>query len=168
MVASRLKVDKPFLIISITLMVVGFFIFNSASLALLAKESSNYSSIAFSQTVFGLFLGTVAMITVSRLDFKILVLVPEIGFEHAGARRWIVLCGLSFQTSEILKLAFILYFAAWASGVKEKMKTFRWGLLPLLFLLAVSALLLSNQPDTDNLILIVLAGTAMFIAAGDR
>ena len=185
MVASRLKVDKPFLIISITLIVVGFFIFNSASLALLAKESSNYSSIAFSQTVFGLFLGTVAMITVSRLDFKIwkksafylllvaiilniLVLVPEIGFEHAGARRWIAFGGLSFQTSEILKLAFILYFAAWASGVKEKMKTFRWGLLPLLFLLAVSALLLSNQPDTDNLILIVLTGMAMFIAAGGK
>jgi len=184
-VASRLKVDKPFLVISITLIVVGFFIFNSASLALLAKESSNYSSIAFSQTVFGLFLGTVAMITVSRLDFKIwkksafylllvaiilniLVLVPGIGFEHAGARRWIAFGGLSFQTSEILKLAFILYFAAWASGVKEKMKTFRWGLLPLLFLLAVSALLLSNQPDTDNLILIVLAGTAMFIAAGGK
>jgi len=185
MVASRLKVDKPFLIISITLIVVGFFIFNSASLALLAKESSNYSSIAFSQTVFGLFLGTVAMITVSRLDFKIwkksafylllvaiilniLVLVPEIGFEHAGARRWIAFGGLSFQTSEILKLAFILYFAAWASGVKEKMKTFRWGLLPLLVLFAVSALLLLNQPDTDNLILIVLTGMAMFIAAGGK
>src|SRR3990167_1508275 len=134
MVASRSKVDKPFLIISITLMVVGFFIFNSASLALLAKESSNYSSIAFSQTVFGLFLGTVAMVIVSRLDFKIwkksalfllivaiilniLVLVPEIGFEHAGARRWIKLGGISFQTSEILKFAFILYFAAWAGGI---------------------------------------------------
>lgn len=185
MTASRLKVDKPFLIISITLLVVGFFIFNSASLALLAKESSNYSSIAFSQTVFGLFLGTVAMIIASRLDFKIwkkfafylllvsivlniLVLMPEIGFEHAGARRWIKLGTISFQTSEILKLAFILYFAAWASGAKEKIKTFRWGLLPLLVLFAISAMLLLNQPDTDNLILIVLTGMAMFIAAGGK
>ena len=68
MFASRRKVDKQFLFISIILIVGGFFIFSSASLALLAKESSNYSSVAFSQTVLGLFLGTIAMVVVSRLD----------------------------------------------------------------------------------------------------
>ena len=183
--ASRRKVDKPFLFISIILIVVGFFIFSSASLALLAKENSNYSSVAFSQTVFGLFMGTIAMTIASRLDFQIwkksalwllliaiiiniLVLVPGIGFEHAGARRWIVLGSISFQTSEILKLAFIIYFAAWATGIKEKIKTFSWGFLPLLVLFAISAVLLLKQPDTDNLILVVFAGMAMFVAAGGK
>jgi len=183
--ASGRKVDKSFLLISIILIVAGFFIFSSASLALLAKESSNYSSIAFSQTVFGLFAGTVVMIIVSRLDsqiwkksafwllliaiiINILVLVPGIGFEHAGARRWIKLGAVSFQTSEMLKLAFIIYFAAWVAGVKEKMKTFYWGFLPLLVLFAISAVLLLKQPDTDNLILIIIAGVAMFIAAGGK
>ena len=173
------------MLISIILIVAGFFIFSSASLALLAKESSNYSSIAFSQTVFGLFAGTVVMIIVSRLDsqiwkksafwllliaiiINILVLVPGIGFEHAGARRWIKLGAVSFQTSEMLKLAFIIYFAAWVAGVKEKMKTFYWGFLPLLVLFAISAVLLLKQPDTDNLILIIIAGVAMFIAAGGK
>ena len=183
--ASRRKVDKPFLFISIILIVVGFFIFSSASLALLAKENSNYSSVAFSQTVFWLFMGTIAMTIASRLDFQIckksalwllliaiiiniLVLVPGIGFEHAGARRWIVLGSISFQTSEILKLAFIIYFAAWATGIKEKIKTFSWGFLPLLVLFAISAVLLLKQPDTDNLILVVFAGMAMFVAAGGK
>lgn len=183
--ASGRKVDRPFLFISIILIVSGFFIFSSASLGLLAKESSNYSSIAFSQTVLGLFLGTVAMIVASRLDAKIwkksafwllllaiilniLVLVPGIGFQHAGARRWIMLGTISLQTSEILKLAFIFYFAAWVTGVKERVKTFRYGFLPLLLLFALSALLLLKQPDTDNLILIILAGTAMFISAGGK
>src|SRR3989338_445515 len=180
--ASRRKVDKPFLFISIILIVVGFFIFSSASLALLAKENSNYSSVAFSQTVFGLFMGTIAMTIASRLDFQIwkksalwllliaiiiniLVLVPGIGFEHAGARRWIVLGSISFQTSEILKLAFIVYFAAWIAGIRDRIKTFRWGFLPLLILLIISALLLLNQPDTDNFLLIIFTGIAMFIAA---
>ena len=183
--AGGRKVDKSFLLISIILIVAGFFIFSSASLALLAKESSNYSSIAFSQTVFGLFAGTVVMIIVSRLDsqiwkksafwllliaiiINILVLVPGIGFEHAGAQRWIKLGAVSFQTSEMLKLAFIIYFAAWVAGVKEKMKTFYWGFLPLLVLFAISAVLLLKQPDTDNLILIIIAGVAMFIAAGGK
>ena len=183
--AGGRKVDKSFLLISIILIVVGFFIFSSASLALLAKESSNYSSIAFSQTVFGLFAGTVVMIIASRLDsqiwkksafwllliaiiLNILVLVPGIGFEHAGARRWIKLGAVSFQTSEILKLAFIIYFAAWVAGVKEKIKTFYWGFLPLLVLFAISAMLLLKQPDTDNLILIIIAGMAMFISSGGK
>jgi len=69
--SSRAKVDRPFLIISIILMVMGFAVFSSASLALLAKESSNYSNVIFSQTVLGLFFGTVAMIVASRMDFKL-------------------------------------------------------------------------------------------------
>ena len=183
MKTSRLKVDKPFLIISVILMVVGFFIFNSASLALLAKENSNYADIAFSQMVLGLFGGTVAMIWALRQDFKIwkklafyllivaiilniLVLFPGIGFEHNGARRWIRILGISFQTSEILKLAFVLYFAAWVSRIGEKIKTFRQGFLPLLILFTISAVLLLLQPDTDNFLLIIIAGMAMFIAAG--
>jgi len=185
MMTIRGKVDKPFLLISIILLIVGFFIFSSASLALLAKENSNYSSIAFSQTVLGLFLGIVAMIVSTRLDkkiwkklafylllvaiiFNILVLVPGIGSEHAGARRWIVLGTISFQTSEIMKLAFIIYFAAWASKVKEKIKTFRWGLLPLLILLTITGTLLLQQPDTDNFVLIIVVGVAMFVAAGGK
>ena len=183
--ASGRKVDKPFLLISVILLVAGFFIFSSASLGLLAKESSNYANVAFSQTVLGLFLGTVAMTIVSRADFKIwkksafwlllvaiilntLVLVPGIGLEHAGARRWIIFGPISFQTSEILKLAFVIYFAAWVSGAKERIKTFRWGFLPLLVLFAISATLLLQQPDTDNLILIIIAGVAMFLSAGGQ
>ena len=48
------------------------------------------------------------------------------------------------------------------------MKTFYWGFLPLLVLFAISAVLLLKQPDTDNLILIIIAGVAMFIAAGGK
>lgn len=185
MLIARGEIDKVFLFIAIVLVIGGFFIFSSASLGLLAKEVSNYSTVAFSQTVFGLFLGTVAMIVASRLDYRIwkksalylliiaiilniLVLVPEIGFAHAGARRWIVLGGISFQTSEILKLAFIIYFAAWAAGIKGKIKTFSWGFLPLLVLFAISSVLLLKQPDTDNLVLIIFAGLAMFIVAGGK
>lgn len=185
MKVGRLKFDKMFLLFSIALMVAGFFIFNSASLALLAKEVSNYSDVAFSQMVFGLFGGTVALIVASRLNFNfwkrlafylliiavilnVLVLVPGIGFEHGGAKRWIRVLGVSLQTSEILKFALILYFAAWCASVRERIKTFRYGLLPLLILFGISAGLLVMQPDTDNLILIGITGTAMLIAAGGR
>ncbi|MDP2651000.1 MAG: putative lipid II flippase FtsW [bacterium] len=183
--ATKTKVDKPFLIVTVTLMVVGFFIFSSASLGLLAKESSNYSSIAFSQTVLGLFLGTIAMIIASRLDYKlwkktafylllialilnVLVLLPGLGYEHAGARRWFDIGSFSFQPSEFLKLAFVVYFAAWASGMKQKMRDFKHGFLPLLTLFIITGGLLLAQPDTDNFVILISAGVAMFIAAGGR
>src|SRR3989338_5010269 len=132
MASRRIKADKPFLVITVVLIVAGFFIFSSASLGLLAKESSNYSSVAFSQTVLGLFFGTLAMMFSTRLEPKIwkrfalpililaiilniIVLFPQIGFEYGGARRWIMLGNISFQPSELLKFGFILYFAAWAT-----------------------------------------------------
>ncbi len=141
MVTSKWKVDKPFLMSVGILAVVGFFIFSSASLGLLAKSGVKYSSVAFSQTFFGLFLGSLAMLFVSRMNFKlfrkyafyffliavilcILVLIPGIGYEYGGARRWFQIAGVSLQPAEILKLSFVIYFAAWAASKKDKMKNF--------------------------------------------
>jgi cell division protein FtsW len=181
--STKIKVDKPFLVITVTLIVAGFFIFSSASLGLLAKESSNYSNVAFSQTVMGLLLGSIAMVIALRLDFKIwkslafylllaaiilniLVLIPSIGIEHGGARRWLMVGSTSFQPSEVLKFAFVIYFAAWAASVKDKIAAFRWGFLPLSVLLGICGALLLNQPDTDTLFIITITGLAMFMAAG--
>lgn len=179
------KIDKSFLTVTVILIVAGFFIFSSASLGLLAKESSNYSSVAFSQTVLGLFLGTIAMIVASRIDsqfwkkfalvvflgsvlLNILVLMPSIGYEHGGARRWIELGSVSFQPAEIMKFGFVVYFAAWAAWVKDRVATLKWGFLPLLVLLGICGGLLLSQPDTDNFLIITITGLAMFIAAGGR
>lgn len=183
--AAKTKVDKPFLLSVVILMIAGFFIFSSASLGLLARSGVTYSSVAFSQTVLGLFLGSIAMVITSRLSFSIwkktafylllvaiilniLVLIPGIGFEHGGARRWFNIAGISFQPSEALKLAFVIYFAAWAAGMKKKMNTFRYGFLPLIILLGICAGLLLQQPDTDTLAMIVAAGMSIFLAAGGK
>lgn len=166
-------------------MTAGFVIFSSASLGLLARSDTQYSSVTFSQAVLGFLLGTVAMVAASRLDYKIwrkiafwllvvgvilttLVLFPQLGFEHGGARRWFVFGGLSFQPSEVLKLAFVVYFSAWAASVKDKMQSFRYGFLPLLGLLALSGGLLLKEPDTDTFMMIVFSGLAIFLAAGGK
>jgi cell division protein FtsW len=99
---------------------------------------------------------------------NILVLFPQIGFDHGGARRWIVIAGISFQTSEVLKLAFVIYFAAWASGMKDKMNTLKKGFLPLMALFAVTGALLLKQPDTDTYLMIIFSGLAMYLAAGGK
>ena len=180
---GKASIDRPFLIWTGVLVVAGFFIFSSAAMGLLARSGSQYSSVTFSQTVLGLCLGTLAAYLASRIEYKfwrkyafhllafaivlnILVLIPHIGFESGGARRWIVLGGVSFQPSEFLKLGFVVYFAAWAANKKEKIKDLKQGFVPLLILLAICGGLLLKEPDTDTFMMIVFAGMAIYLAAG--
>ncbi len=178
-------VDKPFLFGLITLIVVGFFIFSSASLGLLARDGEQYSSVAFSQTVFGLLFGTIALIATSRIPYKnykkysfyllvgaciftALVFVPGIGFEHGGAKRWLLIAGQSIQPSEFLKAAFVIYLAAWLSSVKDKVQTVKYGLFPLMCISGIAGVLLLLQPDTDTFLVMLASGIAMFLTAGGK
>jgi cell division protein FtsW len=97
---------------------------------------------------------------------NILVFIPGIGLTHGGATRWILIGSFSFQPSEVLKIASILYFATWLSGIKNEIRNFKYGLLPLLVMLGITGLLLLAQPDTDTFIVIALGLVAMFIGAG--
>ncbi len=176
------KVDRVFLLSVIFLTVTGFFVFSSASLGLLARSGAQFSSVIFNQTFLGLFGGSVATLIVSRIHYKfwrkyafyiflgtalltLLVFVPGLGFEHGGAKRWIILGNFSFQPSEFLKIGFVIYFAAWLSGIKDKIGNFKFGITPFLIILGIVGVILLNQPDTDTFIVIFVAGLAMFIAA---
>ncbi|OHA88407.1 MAG: hypothetical protein A2653_02470 [Candidatus Zambryskibacteria bacterium RIFCSPHIGHO2_01_FULL_43_25] len=180
----KTRIDRAFLFWVIVLTVIGFLIFNSASLGLLAGSGGKYSDVAFSQTFFGLFLGTVALIILSRIHFRVwrkyalilfvigivvmLLVFTGLGFEHAGAKRWIILGDFSFQPSELLKVTFIIYLAAWISGIKDKIGTFKFGLLPLLVLFTICGLLVLSQPDTDTFAVIIISGLAMFLTGGGK
>jgi len=179
------KVDKPFLVATLILIILGFVIFSSASLGLLAKGGERYSNVALSQTFFGLFLGTLCLIVVSRIPYQFwkknsfyifgislvitcLVFIDGLGFEHGGARRWLDIGPFSFQPSEFLKIAFILYLSAWLSSARNKIDTFKQGMLPILVLLTVVALIILSQPDTDVFIIIALTCFSMFLIAGGK
>ena len=182
---KRVKVDIPFLISILILVVAGYLIFTSASLGLLSKEPAKYSNVAFNQTFFGLFLGLIACVVISQIDYKIyrkfsfyifilsiiatlLVFVPGLGVAHGGAQRWIYLGPLSFQPSELLKIGFIMYFSAIISAVKDKASSFKHGFLPFIILSAIIAAILLKQPDTDTFLIIIFSGLAIFLSAGGR
>ncbi len=182
---NKIKVDIPFLISILILVVVGFLIFFSASLGLLSKEPAKYSHVAFNQTVFGLLLGTVVCITTSRINYKLyrtysfylylisiivtlLVFVPHLGIGHGGAHRWIALGSFSFQPSEFLKIGFIIYLAAWFARYKDKISSFKYGFVPFAVLVFITGAVLLKQPDTDTFAVTCFAGVAMFLVAGGR
>jgi len=65
------KISRPFLILTIILIVGGFFIFSSASLGILARDDIKFSSVAFNQLFYGLFLGSLACLVFARIDYHI-------------------------------------------------------------------------------------------------
>jgi len=179
------KINKPFLGWTIALIVIGFFIFSSASLGVLARDEVKFSNVAFNQIFYGLFLGSLACLFFARVDYHIwkkfsfifligsvlltlLVFVPGIGIEHGGARRWIDLGFISFQPAEFLKIAFIVYFAAWLSGLKNKVATVSWGLLPFGIFAGILGAILLAQPDTDTFAVIIFAALSMYIVSGAK
>jgi cell division protein FtsW len=179
------KIDKIFLISFLALLISGLTVFISASLGIYAADKAKFTSIVFNQVFFGLLAGSIACFIVSRINYRhwrkwsfyifvlsalatLLVFVPGLGFEHGGAKRWIHIGSLSFQPLEFLKIGFIIYFAAWISGVKEKIQTWQHGLLPFLILIAIVGSILLSQPDTDSFIIIFLVGLAMYVVGGGK
>jgi len=87
----------------------------------------------------------------------ILVLVPGIGREVNGARRWLALPLVSLQPSEAMKLAAVLYAADYTARKHAVMKSFRKGLLPMLVVMLLVSSLLLREPDFGALVVMQAA-----------
>lgn len=86
--------------------------------------------------------------------------------EINGAHRWIELGGISFQPSELAKLTFIMYLAAWFTQRKEQIDDFRATFWPFLGVLVGVGVLMLMQPDFGTLTVMVVAALAIFWVAG--
>lgn len=95
----------------------------------------------------------------------VLVLVPGIGKKINGARRWIRLAGFNGQPSELAKLALVVFCAAWCSGRREALATFR-GSLPALGCVGLIAGLVAIEPDMGTALLLGLVSTVVLLAGG--
>jgi cell division protein FtsW len=83
-----------------------------------------------------------------------LVLVPGIGREVNGARRWLPLGFVNLQPSELMKVAVVLYAADYTVRKHALMHSFRRGLLPMLAVMLVVGWLLLREPDFGAFVVI--------------
>ena len=105
-----------------------------------------------------LFLAGVALL--------IAVLVPGIGREVNGARRWLALPMISVQPSEMMKLAAVLYAADYTVRKHAVMKSFRRGLLPMLAVMLIVSWLLLREPDFGALVVIAVTSFGILFLGG--
>ncbi len=177
--------DYLLLVLTIILVLFGIIMVFSASFYY-AENSSNtdYDGyFYFWRQVGGAAIGLVIMIILSFIDFNklkkirfwllgfgillmILVFIPGIGMEINGSKRWLNLRVISIQPVEILKLALIIFCAAGMSINKDKMKQFKYGMLPYLVLLVLCSALLVFQPNFSAIVTIALLIFAMMLVGG--
>lgn len=131
-------------------------------------------------------LGIILMVVTSRIDYwrysnwslplfgvsvflLIIVLVPHIGIEINGSRRWIGVGPLQVQPSELAKLALVFLFARLFSLHQDRLGDFWRGVVPHLVLAGLVFALVVAEPDLGTTV--ALAGTffvLLFVAGARR
>ena len=184
---KRAGMDISFLALVVILLAIGVTMVLSASFARayfdpggVTKGKATYYFIR--QFIFAA-LGVAAMIICSRLPvgfYKrfsmpvliaaviLLMLVPIIGTNANGAKRWIGLGAFTIQPSEIAKIGIILAFASMICARRGRMKSFRCGILPFAAILAAIVGLLVLEPHFSASIIIVAIGGVMLFLGGAR
>jgi len=129
----------------------------------------------------GLILGFLAMVIDYRLFRKyahlmiwialfllVLVLIPGLGREVSGARRWFRFKFISFQPSEFANLALIVYIADFIARKEDKIKMLLEGFVPAVCMLGAVVLLILLQPDLGTIIALGSVVMLMLYIAGVR
>lgn len=98
----------------------------------------------------------------------VLVLIPGIGVYVNGSRRWLNIAGLSFQPSELAKIASVMYLASTLSFRLKQVERLWTGILPLLVIPAAMFLLILQQPNLSTAGSIMIVAVLMMLLAGAK
>lgn len=176
--------DVMILILVALLLFMGIvMVYSSSAFFALDKYRSTYYFLK--KQLFWILVGSLMLILFRNIKYEVLqkyskflfaaaivlmffVFIPHIGKASSGAKRWIYLFGFSFEPSELLKLAFIIYMADAISRKQEQMKSFAKGLLPFLIIIGVVSVILYLQPDLGAILLMFSLGMIMLFVGGVR
>lgn len=156
-------------------------IMSSSVIVSFERYGSNYNFLT--RQAISLLVGVVALIVTSMVDYRfwrkhavlilvtamlllVAVFIPGIGTKIGGAQRWIGLGPITVQPSEILKLAFIIYLAAWLESKGKQVAQFREGVMPFLVLVGIGAILVLKQPDLGTVLVVTAVSAVMFYVSG--
>jgi len=109
------------------------------------------------------------VLLVVSLILSLVVMVPGVGTEVNGARRWFRFGSgiflLSFQPSELVKIALVAFLACWLGREGRKVRSFTRVFVPAVFLLGVCVASVILE-DFGTAAIVGMTAVAMFILAG--
>ena len=103
---------------------------------------------------------------VAAVALLVVVLVPGLGREVNGARRWLALPLFNLQPSELMKVGVVLYAADYTVRKHAVLKSFQRGLLPMLAVMLLVSWLLLREPDFGALVVIAVCAFGILFLGG--
>jgi cell division protein FtsW len=181
--AKKLSSDLTLFAVGVALVGLGLVVVWSASSVLAAERYGNAYHFLVRQVVWAC-LGLIAMVTAMRFDYRrlrqpttvyallgvatlllvVVLFLPSVNETH----RWVRLGALSFQPSELAKLAIVVFFAYHLERRGDHVNEFLTGLFPALVLLAWFAFLVYIQPDLGTAASLIVIGGLMLFMGGVR
>ncbi|MFC3195426.1 putative lipid II flippase FtsW [Marinicella sediminis] len=166
------------------LLAIGAVMVASSSIAV-AENTVNDSFYYFKRHVLFIVLGGLVAVAIMNISTDwinrlsrpalilgilslVLVLIPGIGVEVNGAKRWINLGISRFQVVEAVKLALIVSLATYVVKHKKSIQHSMLGVLKPLLMVVVIAVLLLIQPDFGSAALLMIITLVMIYIAGAR
>jgi cell division protein FtsW len=168
------------------------FLLTAFGLVMLSSASSDLGKLKFNdsyyylkhQIFYGLSFGLLGFLVAANVYYRrwekwtlifliislvLLILVfSPLGFTAGGAKRWLAVGKFTFQPSEIIKLSFLIYLAAWLSRDKKRARSFVGGFLPFLLFLGVIAGILLVQRSTSTTFIILATTILVYFISGAR
>ncbi len=176
------EIDRPLLIVIIALVSIGSIMVFSASYSI--ADSLYDDSYFFARKQIRWVIGGIVMLfLMSRVNvgfFKsfapiiyiiavgVNYIVPFFGETSHGATRWINVLGIEFQPSEILKFALVLMLATYISNNYTRIKTVRYGLIPIFLMTIVCCGATLLQRHLSATIILFCLGFAMLWLSGTK
>ncbi|WP_234265653.1 putative lipid II flippase FtsW [Hydrogenophaga sp. NFH-34] len=181
----ELGFDQPLLWVVLSLLAWGLVMVYSASIALPDNPRfANYSHTHFVvRHGFFILIGMVAALMAFQVPMRtwerfapwlfavalvllVVVLIPHVGTVVNGARRWISFGFMSFQPSELAKLAVLLYAADYMVRRMEVKERFFRAVLPMALAVLVVGMLLLAEPDMGAFMVIVVIAMGILFLGG--
>lgn len=180
--ADASHLDRFFLSLLVALIVIGFIAMTSASIEFAARQygdafffAKRYGFYLTLASLLGLMTYQVPMDTWRKYSWLLLlggfvalalVLIPGIGREVNGSRRWLAFGPLTLQASEFVKLSVVLYLAGYLVRRHEEVKSKFAGFVKPMAVVAMVTLLLMMEPDFGATVVTVGTALAMLFLAG--
>ncbi|WP_373568215.1 putative lipid II flippase FtsW [Marinimicrobium sp. ABcell2] len=175
------RIDPTLLLLWLALLSIGLVMISSSSVAFAAEQYGDPWFLAKRHAVY-LLMGLVLALAVIVVPVEqwqrysgwlllvtilllVLVLIPGVGREVNGARRWIDLGIISIQVSEVAKFSVVVFFASYFARRHQELYTGWRGFAKPCLVIGLLAFLVLLEPDFGSAV--VLSGTAfamMFIA----
>ncbi len=178
------EADKLLIGVIFLLLLFGLISLSSAS-SIMAYDRYGDAYYYFKHQLVGLGIGITVFLFLANTDYRhwkkyahfflfgsiillLLVFIPGISAEYGAARSWINIFGYSLQPSELVKLSFLLYLAAWLETRREELGDFSRGLAPFLGLLSLIAGLMILQPDIGTLSILSATSLIVYFVGGGK